>query len=252
MRSCRCSVLLLCLVSFALAGCTELRQLIEPKEVAATPYDRGRQYFDEGRLAASIEQFRLVVAADPNSVAALNGLGAAYDRMGRFDLSASYYERALRLAPDSTQTLNNLGVSYLMQGKPDLAAVYLGEARLHDDADMAIAANHDAAIAAAALPQGSAAVEQRAVESEKTGTPIRRMTAAVQRLFTQARAVAVVPLPQPRPVTPHVIADEALTIDLSALPPQQAARSLPIVKGDESRKPYSSLTIDVWESMGAS
>ena len=247
---------LLLLAGLALAGCSELRQLVQTDEPAETPYDVGRQYFDEGRLALAIEQFRLVIAAEPNSVAGLNGLGATYDRMGRYDLSARYYERALRIAPNSPQTLNNLGVSHLMQGRPDLATVYLGEARQQDGADAAIIANHDAAVVAVAEHPPVAERAEAAAADKAEPLPIRRMTAAVQRLFTQVREVAVVPLPlpQPRPARAHVIAPEQLTIDLSMLTPEvetggDASQS---VKGDESPKPYSSLTIEIGGSVGAS
>src|SRR3546814_1730888 len=57
----------------------------------------------------SSDLFRKALRANPESIDALNGLGAAYDRIGRFDLSRNYYERALGLDPGSRITLNKIG-----------------------------------------------------------------------------------------------------------------------------------------------
>ncbi len=245
----------ICLVGLTLAGCVEFERLIAPEEEAETPYDRGRQFLADGNYGVAVEEFRAAVLAEPSSVAALNGLAAAYDRVGRFDLAARYYERALRLAPDSAQTLNNYGVSFLMQGRPDLAFVYLGEARQFASEDASIAANYAAAAAAALVqPVAEETVEERRASAEDK--PIRRMTAAVQRLFTRVADDAVVPTPRPRPVPENAAGSEGgLGIELSMLEPDPAAL-YPSVKGgvkqEESPKPYSYLTIEIGESVGSS
>ncbi len=94
----------------------------------AAAYDRGRNQFQAGQYGLAVQSFERAVAVAPNSVDALNGLGAAYDKVGRFDLAQRHYERALRLDPVSIQTLNNLGYSYYLQGRYDLAAVFLQDA----------------------------------------------------------------------------------------------------------------------------
>ncbi len=248
-------ILILCLAGLTLVGCSQFVRLYNSEDIAA-PYELGKRYFEDAKYALAVEQFQLVVSAEPGSVSALNGVAASYDQMGRFDLAERYYKRALAIAPDSVQTLNNLGVSYLMQDRPDLAAVYLTEARAQDGADRGIAANHAAAAAAleARLVAGQAEPDIVAVAE----TPIRRMTAAVQRLFT--RTPAVVPVPRPRPASEHKMASAAsLSIELSMLEPRETTpdlqRSAPAgggVNGAESPRPYSSLTIEIGESVEAS
>ena len=255
-------IVIVCLAGLALAGCSELVGLFESDATVVAPYELGKRYFAETNYAQAVEQFRLVVSVDPGSVAALNGLAASYDQMGRFDLAERYYKRALSIAPDSAQTLNNLGVSYLLQDRPDVAAVYLTEARARDDTDPGIAANQAAAVAALEARPVARPADQEVVDAEK---PIRRMTVAMQRLSTQTPADVMVTVPQPRPVSEHkVVAAASLSIELSMFEPGEtpprstmadAARSAPVragVKGAESTKPYSSLTIEIGESVEAS
>lgn len=248
-------IIVLCLAGLTLAGCSEFARSFKAEEAAA-PYELGKKYFEDTKYALAVEQFQLVISGEPGSVSALNGLAASYDQMSRFDLAEQYYKRALAMAPGSAQTLNNLGVSYLMQDRPDLAAVYLTEARAQDSTDPGIAANHAAATAALeARPAAEPAEPEIPVVAEK---PIRRMTAAVQRLFTQTPAV--VPIPRPRPVSEHNLAAAAgLSIELSMAERREmtpgAGRSgsaEAAVKGAESPRPYSSLTIEIRESVEAS
>lgn len=114
-----------------------------------TAYARGRDYLAAGHFGLAAQAFQAAVDADPDSVEALNGMAATYDRLGRYDLSARVYGRALAANPESAQTLNNIGYSYMLQGKFDLAAVFLRDASRRDTTDPAIAANR--AIAEAAL-----------------------------------------------------------------------------------------------------
>lgn len=84
---------------------------------ASYHYARGKAQLVAGNASLALDGFRKALRLNPNSIDALNGLGAAYDRMGRFDLSRNYYERALGLDPQSRMTLNNFGYSLALQGK---------------------------------------------------------------------------------------------------------------------------------------
>ena len=149
----------------------------------------GREHLAAGRYGLAIEKFRKAMKADPNSVATLNNLAAAYDHIGRYDLAAYHYERALALDPDSAQTLNNIGFSLMLQGKFDLATVLLRDAQQRDQTNPAIAANRAIAEAAlrASLPRPGA---QWLVPSDKDTNPlprawVERTTPVMQTLIAQ-------------------------------------------------------------------
>jgi len=91
-------------------------------------YAHGKVHLREGRLGLAVQSFRMALNINPRSVAALNGLGAAYDQLKRFDLADKAYLDALALAPADSVTLNNLGWSRVMRGEPQLGAFYLRQA----------------------------------------------------------------------------------------------------------------------------
>jgi Flp pilus assembly protein TadD len=78
-----------------LAGCadsaTEIRARYgdtswTPGELTSTPYDRGSLHFTAGRYGLAVKHFEIAIAQDSDSVEALNGLAASFDRLQRFDL----------------------------------------------------------------------------------------------------------------------------------------------------------------------
>ena len=108
---------------------------------AASNYEKGKAEFAGGHMGLAVLHFQAALVEQPESVEALNGLGATFDRLGRYDLSARAYARALDLAPDDVQTLNNLGYSYLLQGRHELAVAYLRAAAALSDGDARVRAN---------------------------------------------------------------------------------------------------------------
>ncbi len=170
-------------LGLALGACAQLPFLsgAEPDAHPATAgaaaeppgdYEHGKVALAAGRYGLAVLHFRAALRQAPNSVAALNGLGAAFDRLGRFDLSARAYNRALAIDPRGVTTLNNLGYSYFLQGRYDLAAAYLRDAAGRAGADQRIMENRrlvEAAIARAggpALPEWPAAGAARAPAAE--------------------------------------------------------------------------------------
>ena len=83
---------------------------------------------------------------DSQSVRALNGLAASYDKLGRFDLAERYYASALDIDPESPVTLNNLGYSQLLQGKLEEALKIFELAARHGPNNPLIAANTELAV----------------------------------------------------------------------------------------------------------
>lgn len=188
------ALFLLFLGVFILTGCTDLLWMYGLTEKPAVSsleasLTRGRDHFAAGHYGLAVEAFRDAIERDPNSVAALNGLAAAYDQIGRYDLAIYHYERALTLEPGSAPTLNNMGFSYMLQGKFDLATVYLRDAQRRDQNDPAIAANRAVAEAALRVSQPQPDAQWHA-PSDQDASPLprswlERTTPIVQTLVTQ-------------------------------------------------------------------
>jgi len=85
------------------------------------------QYLKLGKHDLAAEQYRAVVAQDPDNAAALNNL--AWLHMERAPAEAlSYAERALKVRPDDPAILDTLGAILLAQGKPQEALAPLEKA----------------------------------------------------------------------------------------------------------------------------
>ena len=175
----------------ALGGCADAAAMLGLGETASgsgpkSAYARGRDYLAAGHFGLAARDFQAVVQSDPDSVEALNGLAATYDRLGRYDLSARAYGRALAANPESAQTLNNIGYSYMLQGKFDLATVFLRDASRRDATDPAIAANRAIAEAAlrASLPRAATGGTDPMERPAPPRLYIERTTPVVQTLVS--------------------------------------------------------------------
>ena len=118
---------LTCTAVLAIAACggedgkLEIRSLPTPLAQGAKPVSfrvaEGHQQFALGNVALALESYRKAWREDPNSVDALAGIAASYDRMGRFDLAGRSYEAALAIEPGNTTILAMLAASLDQQGK---------------------------------------------------------------------------------------------------------------------------------------
>lgn len=166
-----------------------LAQGFSPGLTEAAPgavYEAGKVHLAEGRLGLAVQAFRAVLALRPGDVAALNGLGATYDRLQRFDLADRSYMQALTLAPNDPVTLNNVGWSRHLRGQNQLAAVYLRQAVEMVPADPVMRANL-AALGASALPEAAGPI----LEAEAPTVPrLERSTEREVRLVTVAHGTA--------------------------------------------------------------
>jgi len=81
-----------------------------PKSEALTPYYYGL-----------IEEYRTVLAEDPNNLAAVQALGNAYFDSGQWQEAIHMYERALAVNPRSTDVRTDMGTAYRNMGRPDRA-----------------------------------------------------------------------------------------------------------------------------------
>jgi tetratricopeptide (TPR) repeat protein len=123
---------------------------------ASATLEMARSAYNNGNYGIAISHLERELADRPESIAALNGLGAAYDQIGRFEVAQRYYFRALELAPDPTATLANLGYSNQLQGKPGEALQILELALYYGPHNKVANANMQAVARQLAVPPAMA------------------------------------------------------------------------------------------------
>ncbi len=104
---------LLCLAAVSLASCTtgdvEVRSIKQPLANGRQPANfrvaEGNAQLALGNVGLAVEAYRKALREEPDSVDAMLGLAACYDRMGRTDLSRRHYEMALAVNPANTDQL---------------------------------------------------------------------------------------------------------------------------------------------------
>lgn len=106
--------------------------------VADQAYARGKYYFYQDRFVQARDAFAEAVRLNPNNVDALNGLGAALDRLADYPRARQAYAAALRLDPKAAHVLANLGYSLMLAGR-DAEAVDPLQRALELDANNALA-----------------------------------------------------------------------------------------------------------------
>ncbi|API60614.1 hypothetical protein BSL82_16055 [Tardibacter chloracetimidivorans] len=186
------------LAAVTVAGCSSAQMPSNVRWSGQTPdaatadasyhYSRGKAQLAAGNASLALDGFRKALRLNPKSIDALNGLGAAYDRMGRFDLSRNYYERALGLDPDSRMTLNNFGYSLALQGKRVEAQAMLARAEQGaEDTVAGIAARNLAALTPSAGERAQARPAERATTRSSW---VERLSVNTQLLVTRLAHIA--------------------------------------------------------------
>jgi hypothetical protein len=130
--------------------------------------DEGRALLMRNDPVQALSAFQVALAQAPDSVAALNGMAIAYDRLGRSDLARQHFEMALALEPDAPDIAYNLGLALLHAGKDRAAIASLQRAAAGPDARVAAAARRNLTQIAARLT----AVEQADAAPVATGPRI--------------------------------------------------------------------------------
>jgi tetratricopeptide (TPR) repeat protein len=80
-------------------------------------FHRGVVAFGEGALDVAREQFQIVLAGDPEDVAAIHYLGLIADAEGKPDEAIALFQRALAITPDDTDLRFDLGSALLNAGR---------------------------------------------------------------------------------------------------------------------------------------
>ena len=132
----RSAAVLLALLVSACGGVTpQIRPYPMPESANVSPfvraYEAGKAHLVADRVGLAIVMFERALAIDPRSVAALNGIGTAYDELHRPEIAKHYYSRAIALEPKSADTLNNMAISAALAGNRQAAArLFAGAAAL--------------------------------------------------------------------------------------------------------------------------
>ena len=159
-----------------------------PSDTTLDAYAHGRDRLAAGDVAAALSAFRQALAADPQSIGALNGIAVCYDRMGQYDISHTYYALALALDPHSPTVLNNYGYSLYLQGDHAAALAPLRAAAASSDAEAASASRRTLALIAGATARGPAPYPG----DDPDGPRIVQTSDGEQRLITRPPASAMV------------------------------------------------------------
>ena len=226
---------------FSVAACGGEQGKLEIRS-SPTPLAAGRQavpfriaeargQFALGNVALALEGFRLALREDPNSIDAMKGVAACYDRMARFDLSRRHYEAALAIAPGDPQLLTAFAGSLDQQGQTAEAASVRAEVRQRVAFAKANAAPAPAAVAPVSLrvAQAVAPKPRARTEQPRPVAPVQHKVAAeraapppivAQVAPKPVQSAAVQPLPK-APARPTVAPVIGRTVTV-ALPPARA------------------------------
>ncbi|HSE93764.1 MAG TPA: tetratricopeptide repeat protein, partial [Methylomirabilota bacterium] len=95
----------------------------------ATTYRQGASAYRRGDYATAAERFQAALAADPQRVDALVGLGLARYSTGDWPAATDTLERAVALAPRDATARLYLGLAHLRRGDDAQAVAHLGAFR---------------------------------------------------------------------------------------------------------------------------
>ena len=110
-------------------GCDRPRERVRPTVVPAHQATAEQQlpyYY------GLIEEYKTILAEDPNNLAALIGLAHAYAGSNQWNKAITLYEHALRVDPHNADLHADLGIAFRSAGQVDRA---LGEFRKAMDSD---------------------------------------------------------------------------------------------------------------------
>jgi tetratricopeptide (TPR) repeat protein len=93
-----------------------------------TPFRAGQAALRQGDFLRATEQFKKVLALDPNLVEAQVNLGLAYQSLLDYDAAVGYLAHALVERPNLASLNVIVGMDYLKLGQPEKAAPYLRRA----------------------------------------------------------------------------------------------------------------------------
>jgi len=195
---------------------------------SAGALDDGRLALAGGNPAQAISAFRIALAQAPQTVAALNGLAIAYDRLGRSDLARQHFEMALALEPDAADIAYNLGLALVRAGMDRAAIPHLQRAAMGNDARAAAAARRTLAQVAARLTTPPAPGAPTLATASAAGSRID-MASSGEAVLVLAPAIPSPPAaPHPNPMPPAPMRLAAVEPALAARLGEAAVLTIPL------------------------
>jgi len=94
---------------------------------------KGKKYFLDGNLPASIKSFTLALEQEPGSLDVLQGRGAAYLKLGRFDKAVQDLSAVLDGGGDCEKAFFLRGIAYLNEGEFEKALADLNRTLEHNE-----------------------------------------------------------------------------------------------------------------------
>lgn len=113
----------------------EIKPVTNIRHANASPkimYLLGRYHQGKVDYPRAIAAYEKALAAKPDYVEALNGLGVIYSILGQHELSLQHLHKAIQISSRDTYLYNNLGYAYLVHGNEAEAAKALEKALLLD------------------------------------------------------------------------------------------------------------------------
>jgi len=99
-----------------------------------SPYNRGVEYYDQGRLGEAIREYRRAIEEDPQNYRARFNLAVCFQDQGKLDAALREYGETLRIQPRNARALVNMASILTLQGK-DREALELLEGAVQADPD---------------------------------------------------------------------------------------------------------------------
>ena len=103
---------------------------------------RADMYFNQKDYTKAMDDYRVIVALDPNDDNALEHIGRIYgEKYHQLDSALVYLNRAYKVNPENIQLLKNLGVAYAIKNEFSVSLGFLLAASQKDPADTALMRN---------------------------------------------------------------------------------------------------------------
>lgn len=124
-RGIRRSVVL-SILSVVMSGC-----VVIPPPIPS-PYNRGVEFYDQGKLSEAIEQYQLALRQDPADTLAKYNLAVVYQDQGKLSEASRLYQEILKTTEDANSRIN-LAAIHHAQGNSDVAIQELQKAVNRDN-----------------------------------------------------------------------------------------------------------------------
>jgi len=217
--------------------------VVHGSETADGYYALGKYYFWQNRFDKAQEAFQQALKLQPGSVDALNGLGAAHDRLGQFEDAQRSYRLALGVAPEAAHVWANLGYSLLLQGRAVTAAAVLEKAVNLDPANtmarrhLALATEAAAKLAAAS-PETGQELPVVASTTHPPEVPVAAETQSKPSILAEAKpagnSIATI-VPHARVMYSDVVRSIVSARHASPDPAQPNRKATAVASHDETR-----------------